>query len=152
MIIIEGEWKSQINDSLSGKLSIIINVNNLNTDMTGIVKFTHSTDHQCINTSQEFIVEIKYERQSEFIFNGQQTIIDRLFIRQRNFGSDFYYTMQMTSYNGAPWQGSYTCIYPNDLGQLSDLQIIMSCDIAQEFNDTKVIDKSYKKKRKLLPN
>jgi len=138
MIIIEGDWKSQVNENLQGNLSVTINVDRLYSDMTGHVKIIHSSDHQCINNVIEFVAEIKYERNSELIFNGQRNIIDRLFIRQKNFGKDIYYTMQLTSYNGGLWQGSYTSIYPNDLGDLSDLQFIMNCEIAYDLADVDI--------------
>ena|SRR5581483_5428892 len=148
MIIIEGEWKSQINDNLFGKLSILIEHDHLSNDMIGIVKLVHLNEHHCIDNFYEFSVEIKYDRQLESIFN-EQIIIDRLFIRQKNFDIDIYYTMQITSYNGHLWQGSYVTIYPNDLGQLSDLQFIISCSIAEELTNKNSYDKNYTKRRKL---
>ena len=112
MIIIEGEWKSQMNENLYGKLSITINVDHFNHYMIGTVKLIHSNEHQCVNNLLEFEVEITYERQSELIFDQEKTIIDRLFIRQKEFGSDIYYTMQITSFDGNLWQGSTQAFIP----------------------------------------
>src|SRR5438128_441079 len=113
MILIEGSWKSTINQNLHGRVMIKINAHSLSSRMKGTVKIMHQVDQQCIGNIIEFVAEIHYERNLDLIVDGQQNFIDRLFLRQDQLNNDIYYTMQLTSYNNGLWQGAYTTIYPN---------------------------------------
>ncbi len=128
MISIEGQWKSQVDEFRHGKLSIMINCGRLENIMSGLIKIIHENQQDCVGDYIEFKVDIIYEINYDLIIDGKQSQIERLFIRQQQFGTDMYYTLQLTRYNGGSWQGSYATIYPNDLGELQNLQQIVTSE------------------------
>src|SRR5207244_1013934 len=105
---------------------------------------------QCFEREIEFHAEIRYERNLDLIVDGQQKLIDRLFLRQSHFEYQTYYTLQLTCYNKGSWHGSYTSIYPNDLGRLEDLQLIMDCKIANQLNESHSMELEPPRKRKRM--
>ena len=156
MIIIEGLWKSNIDSTLNGKIILKINAEKLHSQMTGTAKMINYNNRQCLNYIEEFPVEIMYERNFNLIVDGKQNVIDRLFIRQSILRCDVYYTFQLTSYNSQLWYGSYTSIYPNDMGELIDFQIIINCDTSNQLSGINIFNYEFlndqqpcQKKRKL---
>lgn len=156
MIIIEGFWKSRIDGALYGKIVLKINVEKLHSQMTGTAKMINFNNHECLNCILEFPVEIIYERNFDLIVEGKQNVIDRLFIRQSILKCDVYYTFQLTSYNDQLWYGSYSSIYPNDIGELIDFQVIINCDVSRQLSGINILNyefyddqQPYQKKRKL---
>ena len=151
MILIEGYWKSQIESLRVGKLSIMINADKLSQSMSGIVKIIHENKQDCVENVIEFIADLCYEINYDLIVDGKQNQITRLFLRQTHFNADTYYTMQLTSYNNGYWHGSYTTIYPNDLGELRNLQLIITSDVCSHSDQLRVTDMiNNSRKRKKL--
>jgi hypothetical protein len=150
MIVIEGYWKSSSHVNSNGKITVTINSENLLPKMIGTVKIVHNVDenHYCANVVSEFLVEIIYEKNSEMIQNGSSIVTRKLFLRQQNFSCDTYMTLRLTSH-GECWYGSYASIYPDDLGELSGLQFIVTYETAKKLNgpdEFDYVDQSKKRK------
>ena len=119
MLQLHGSWQSKVISKLQGRVAITLDSEQWVSEMKGSVKFLINSSRP----SAQFDMEAKYE---QHVVEG--IIIDRLFIRQKEFTTDTYHTVQLTSYNGGPWNGIYTSVYPCDYGEITGAVVASKSD------------------------